>query len=655
METDRPVSDKLDTTSINQRRALVIGIDKYENSKNLHGCVPDAINVQHVLQTALNVPAANICTLLSPISTETSLPPYTLPTRATVLQSIQDITEKSRANDFVYIHFSGHGIQAPTVYKKTTDKDESLLFPDGTIIRDIELGVLLDRLADKGVTVLVVLDCCHSGGATRGTKPDGWSARQVPYEFQPGDLEPVEWIGKELFTSTASTLPPLKSEHWFWKGRKYNLLAACQPHELAQEFPIEEGISGLLTYSLLRFLKGLEPTDLATTAYRRLLAAVRRTCQSETNDQFPILFGDDSKSIFGLTSTSISESSEALAHVQLANRGVLTLDRGELDGIVLGDHYQILNNSGRDTGIVVQITKVEPLRAYAGKTVSGSIRAARIGWIARFAGRTQVTRVMVHNPENELQYGGQDALERLQNEWSQCFDNSQPWEFHFGDTPTNANFNIRLNSISIFEIYNAKNFIIPNIPPVSVDSRHMTKMLCQILIHLQRYLSFDKLPRPALQLTPTHRFTIERQHESNETTYTLRYINRAPYKVYITIFELTPDWGIEQIVPGPGEAGYCVEANSEIEPISMMVYIPEALEARGVRRIREKFKMLITIRPHDFSHYKLESLDRHLERGANYRNTHIRRAECDVWEEELVEQFGREELGPQYSYRDANL
>ena len=134
-------------------------------------------------------------------------------------------------------------------------------------------------------------------------------------------------------------------------------------------------LSTMLTYSLLRFLKGLEPTDLATTAYRRLLAAVRRTCQSETNDQFPILFGDDSKSIFGLTSTSISESSEALAHVQLANRGVLTLDRGELDGIVLGDHYQILNNSGRDTGMVVQITKVEPLRAYAGKTASGSIRA----------------------------------------------------------------------------------------------------------------------------------------------------------------------------------------------------------------------------------------------------------------------------------------
>lgn len=87
----------------------------------------------------------------------------------------------------------------------------------------------------------------------------------------------------------------------------------------------------------------------------------------------------------------------------------------------------------------------------------------------------------------------------------------------------------------------------------------------------------------------------------------------------------------------------------------MMVYIPEALEARGTCRIREKFKMLITTRPHDFSHYKLESLDRHLERGANYRNTWVRQAECDVWEEELVEQFGREGLGPQYSYRDSML
>lgn len=146
---------------------------------------------------------------------------------------------------------------------------------------------------------------------------------------------------------------------------------------------------GLLTHVLLRFLKGLEPTAQATTTYRRLLAAVRHTCQSETNDQFPILFGDDSKSIFGLTSTSISESNEAIAHVQRTDRarGVMTLDRGELDGVVLGDHYQILERSGKDTGILLDITKVEPLRAHADKTVSGSIRVARNGWSARFAGR----------------------------------------------------------------------------------------------------------------------------------------------------------------------------------------------------------------------------------------------------------------------------
>ena len=81
-------------------------------------------------------------------------------------------------SDGVYVHYSGHGGRTPTSIPKVKGVqalDESLVpidigDPKAQYLRDHELARLLKDMVEKGLNVTIVLDSCHSGGATRGVR-----------------------------------------------------------------------------------------------------------------------------------------------------------------------------------------------------------------------------------------------------------------------------------------------------------------------------------------------------------------------------------------------------------------------------------------------------------------------------------------------------
>lgn len=169
------------STSKTRRRALLTGIDYYDQfdrSQNLQGCVSDIDGVQDVLSRNQLVPEESILVLRGNVPQGRYPKPQapTSPGRKEIINAIRTITSQSRRGDFVYFHFSGHGTRLETVYpeKRGTWKDEAICCADGSIIRDVELGVLLDEMAAKGIKILAVLDCCHSGGATRISSEEPW-------------------------------------------------------------------------------------------------------------------------------------------------------------------------------------------------------------------------------------------------------------------------------------------------------------------------------------------------------------------------------------------------------------------------------------------------------------------------------------------------
>lgn len=180
-----------------ENHALLIGANRYpalEERFWLNGPSNDVALVQTYLTTAAPVPfaAENVTVLADAIEGGTA------PTLAAIRQGFADLTARVQPGDFVYLHFSGHGTQAPALDPEAEpDGLDELFLPtdigpwNATVgavengLVDDEIGTLISGLRAKGADVWVVFDSCHSGTVTRAA-PSGADedvrTRQLPPE-----------------------------------------------------------------------------------------------------------------------------------------------------------------------------------------------------------------------------------------------------------------------------------------------------------------------------------------------------------------------------------------------------------------------------------------------------------------------------------------
>jgi hypothetical protein len=199
---------------------FLVGINKYAKAERaLTGCVEDINKVEKYLKDRFAItpsePSAK-STADDPVSDVRifnieeegykSLKIVRLEdeqaTYANVVRGFTEFLAQAGQPDRVWFHFSGHGIETPTAlqFQNFTDgKDQCLMCHDKDIdesigqfdnlLADKELAVLLDRVAqgENGVPhIVVTIDCCNSGGSTRGTVrgedfeiPDNFLGRQL--------------------------------------------------------------------------------------------------------------------------------------------------------------------------------------------------------------------------------------------------------------------------------------------------------------------------------------------------------------------------------------------------------------------------------------------------------------------------------------------
>jgi len=149
-------------------RALIIGVGKYQDERsNLPGIDLDVGMMKEVVES-LGFAPANIKTLLDQEATQENV-------RHTMERWL---VEGAGPNDRVLIYYSGHGAQIPDEDGDEDDgADEVLTLHDLAVTRrggkptlsgvlvDDEFGRILDKISSKNV--LVLIDACHSGTATR--------------------------------------------------------------------------------------------------------------------------------------------------------------------------------------------------------------------------------------------------------------------------------------------------------------------------------------------------------------------------------------------------------------------------------------------------------------------------------------------------------
>jgi hypothetical protein len=174
--------------------ALLVGASTYPALAErywLKGPANDVRLVQTYLATAAPVPfpAGHVTVLADGV--EGAAPP----TLAAIRAALDDLAARVEPGDFVYLHFSGHGTQAPAAdpAAELDGLDELFLPVDigpwsdsvGAVenaLVDDEIGRMLDALTARGADVWVVFDSCHSGTATRAAPAgdDEVRLRQLP-------------------------------------------------------------------------------------------------------------------------------------------------------------------------------------------------------------------------------------------------------------------------------------------------------------------------------------------------------------------------------------------------------------------------------------------------------------------------------------------
>jgi hypothetical protein len=137
------------------KRALLVGIDHYYHTQNLAGCVND-VRALHPLLARNEDNTRNLdCKLLvSTVESEGI-------TRDQLLEQIRALLTPGA--DFALLYFAGHGM--------AVNGDVSLATSDGrNNTPGVRFGEVLDQLKRSPVQeVVILLDCCFSGGA--GTIP----------------------------------------------------------------------------------------------------------------------------------------------------------------------------------------------------------------------------------------------------------------------------------------------------------------------------------------------------------------------------------------------------------------------------------------------------------------------------------------------------
>lgn len=140
------------------KRALLIGINYYNTSYELHGCINDIVHMKSVLLDKYGFSESNITTL-----TEKAL----LPSKTNILNCIEKLVNGACPGDTLVFSYSGHGLNIPDY-----NHDEKCGFDDAIapvdfqkvgFISDDDLFKLLISRVPKDVTLIAIFDCCHSG------------------------------------------------------------------------------------------------------------------------------------------------------------------------------------------------------------------------------------------------------------------------------------------------------------------------------------------------------------------------------------------------------------------------------------------------------------------------------------------------------------
>ena len=312
---------------------LLIGIDAYDGGGMLTGCVNDIDVVQRFLVDRVGVPRAHIRRLAAPRTGaphETDVPEE-LPLLETMRAALERLgTDEVGPEDQVFICYSGHGTQCIVSDGGRRRFAREALLPkdkkhglEYRLLFDWEFNTLIARIAARTSAVTVVLDCCNSGGATRGFDAAETKGQDRFWPTPEVTLAAGADLSAGSVRGIASALGSLQ---------RCQVIAACRDDERARESAGEGGVSnGELTRALVARLSAVPGTELQNLRWGRIWRGVEAAVREANPRQSPWLSGRFGRRVFGFGPDDDTDPGYAVAQVPTGYR----VDAGSLAGVTV--------------------------------------------------------------------------------------------------------------------------------------------------------------------------------------------------------------------------------------------------------------------------------------------------------------------------------
>ena len=334
-----------------ENHALLIGASEYPGLDERYWLVGprnDVDLVRTYLTTNPHVPfkPENVTVLADGIDGAAA------PTLSAIRAAMADLAGRLHPDDFVYLHFSGHGSQAPAQHPEAElDGLDELFLPvdigpwDDSVgavenaLVDDEIGAMIAALRATGATVWAVFDSCHSGTATRAApagddavrlrKLDG-AALGIP----PERLEPT--TTRALPGPAAAPESPVDGTGPEEGG--FVAFYAAQTNETTPEKRLPRGMPGRRSQGVFTFTLFETLAERPGITYRQLGQEIlRRYAVNNLARATPMFEGDLDSPVFG------SGGAAAARQWPLQDdNGVMRLPAGRLHGLRPGMELTLL-------------------------------------------------------------------------------------------------------------------------------------------------------------------------------------------------------------------------------------------------------------------------------------------------------------------------
>jgi len=234
------------------KKALLIGINYFNTSNELSGCINDVNNVKNYLSTI----GYNDFTMLIDSKDDPRHQYPNCPTKANIVKCIKSLVKSLRRGDSLFVGYSGHGSYTRDRNNEEKDgRDECICPVDDTTIIDDELIALFKGIA-LGAKLRVIFDSCFSG-----------SALDLPFRFQ----------------------DQMVVENFNYINRDIIMISGCRDDQTSADAYIENKYSGALTWAFLQTLDGFKQSlpNKRNWTWQDLVTIMRYKLRSNSYSQVP--------------------------------------------------------------------------------------------------------------------------------------------------------------------------------------------------------------------------------------------------------------------------------------------------------------------------------------------------------------------------------